>query len=328
MGDIPADTGTVVLHRVSAMSSGGVDSVRVGPGGTFELAIPPRSDPGEVLFATIRRQGVLYFGPPIAAAPESQFYAIQAYPALPSGSSTPVELRARSVFATRIDSAGWEVAELFEIHNGHGATLVAEGNEVVWSHALPVNAVDADVGASEMGSVAPSLRSGRLAVSEPLPPGQSVFFARYAVPAIDFDIPLEAPTGSMELLVREPADEVAVAGLLAGDVVEVDGARYLRFAGRDVAPSVVTVTTGSPRARTAPAVWVAVFVALVLAGVGAALAARPRLGPGRESRREPNPRRRRALADIARLDVERAAGRISEREYGNRRARRLAGLGR
>ena len=328
IGDVPADTGTVVLHRVSAAFSGSADSVRVGRDGAFELPIPASPEPGELFFAAIHHQGVLYFGPTFSGAPEIQPYLIQAYPALRSGPANPAELRARSIFATRTDSTGWEIAELFELHNGYGATLVSESGVTAWSHALPADVADVDVGASGMGTVVPTLEAGRIAIVEPLPPGANVFFARYAIAASHFEIPLEVPTGSMEILVREPADEVAVVGLLDADPVEVDGALYRRFAARDVAPSVVTVRAGSDSAGAGATAWTAVIVALALAGMGAALAARRRPWHGGEQRRGPSARRREAVTAIARLDADRAAGRISEEEHRHRRGVLLEEIGR
>lgn len=328
IGDVPAETGTVVLHRVSAAFSGSVDSVRVGRDGAFELPIPASPEPGELLFAATHHQGVLYFGPTFSGAPEAQPYLIQAYPALRSGPATPVELRARSIFAARADSTGWEIAELFELHNGYGATLVPEGGVAAWSHVLPADVADVDVGASGVGTVVPTLAAGRIAIVEPLPPGANIVFVRYAIAASHFEIPLEAPTGSMEILVREPADEVAVVGLLAADPVEVDGALHRRFAARDVAPSAVTVRTGSDGAAVEAAAWTAVIVALALAGMGAALAARRRPWHGGEHRRGPSARRREAVTAVARLDADRAAGRISEGEHRRRRGVLLEEIGR
>ena len=64
IGDEPADSGTVVLHRVSTLFSGEVDSVSVRSDGRFEFIIPVPRDPlgNDVYFASLRYQGILYFG--------------------------------------------------------------------------------------------------------------------------------------------------------------------------------------------------------------------------------------------------------------------------
>ena len=328
IGGVPADTGTVVLHRVSAAFSGSVDSVRAGRGGAFELPIPGIREPGELFFAAIHHQGVLYFGPTFNGALETQPYLIQAYPALRSGPANPAELRARSIFATRTDSTRWEIAELLELYNGYGATLVSESGVAAWSHALPADVADVDAGASGAGAVVPTFDAGRIAIVGPLPPGAHVFVVRYVVAGSHFKIPLEVPTGSMEILVRQPAAEVAVAGLLDADPVELDGALYRRFAARDLAPSVVTVRAGSGSAGAEATAWTAVIVALALAGMGSALAARRRPWRAGEQRRGQSALRRRAVAAIARLDADRAAGRISKEEHRRRRGVLLEEIGR
>ena len=77
-----------------------------------------------------------------------------------------------------------------------------------------------------------------------MPPGESVYLFRYTIATDRFSVPMEGATGSMELLFREPTGELAVAGLANVPEVEIDGDRYRRFAGRDMAPSVVTVARG------------------------------------------------------------------------------------
>jgi len=323
VGDRPADTGTVVLHRVAGGSSGEVDSVAVGPGGQFELALPEGSGTGdEVFFATTRYQDVLYFGQAITRLPSAGGYVIQAYPKLPSGPDAWPLLQVRNVVATRPESGqGWAVADFFELLNSAPATLVSGGTGPTWSHALPLEAVNARADESDLSPGMASFRDGRVHVSAPIPPGQSVYVLRYDIPGDDFGIPLEVTTGSVELLVAEPAGDLTVTGLAAVEGVELEGVRYRRFAGRDLAPSVVTVTGGETRMPFGPRSLVAVFLTLVLAGAGALVA-----GRSRSADRSPGRRRRRVLLDIARLDEDRAGGRLAAEDYASRRTRLLKEL--
>ena len=323
VGDRPADTGTVVLHRVAAGSSGEVDSVAVGPGGQFELALPEGSGTGdEVFFATTRYQDVLYFGQAITRLPSSGGYVIQAYPTLPSGPDAWPLLQVRNVVATRPESGlGWAVADFFELVNSAPATLVSGGTGPTWSHALPLEAVNARAGESDLSPGMASFRDGRVHVSAPIPPGQSVYVLRYDIPGDDFGIPLEVTTGSVELLLAEPAGDLSVTGLAAAEGVELEGVRYRRFAGRDLAPSVVTVAVAETRMPFGPRSLVAVFLTLVLAGAGALVA-----GRSRSADRGTGRRRRQVLLDIARLDEDRAGGRLAPEDYTRRRTRLLKEL--
>ena len=325
VGDRPADTGTVVLHRVSGALSGEVDSVGVEPGGFFELTLPDGAETGdEIFFATIRHQDILYFGQAITGLPDPGVgYLIQAYPALPAGPGARPALRVRNVFAARPDSGrGWTVADLFELQNGALATLVSGESGPTWSHALPGEAVDLQVGQSDLSPGMAGFRDGRVHVSAPIPPGESVYLLRYTIPGDTFSIPLEVATGSMELMIREPAGDLAVTGLAAVEGVELEGVRYRRFAGRDMAPSVVTVAAGRTRMPFGSESLVAVFLALALAGAGAMLAARSRTAPDDPGRS----RRRRVLVEIARLDEEWAAGRLAAEDYRSQRTRLMEEL--
>lgn len=325
VGDRPADTGTVVLHRVSGDSSGEVDSVGVGPGGFFELTLPAGPGTGdEVFFATVRHQDVLYFGQALTGpADPGGDYVIQAYPALPAGADARPLLRVRNVFATRPESGrGWSVADFFELRNGVPATLVSGEAGSTWSHALPREAVDPRAGESDLAPGMASFRDGRVHVSAPIPPGESVYLVRYDIPEDDFGIPLEVAVGSMELLVRESAGNLSVTGLAAVGEVDVEGVRYRRFTGRDLAPSVVAVTAGATRTPFGSPSLVAVFLTLLFAGAGALLAARSGNAAG-----GPGPgRRRRVLVEIARLDEEWEAGELPADDYGSRRTRLLEKL--
>ncbi|MDE2762109.1 MAG: hypothetical protein OXQ94_16975 [Gemmatimonadota bacterium] len=324
VADRPADTGTVVLHRVSGEWSGEVDSVALGEGGFFHLGLPADTD-DDVFFATVRYQDILYFGQAVTGLPEpGDSYVIRAYPALPAGPETGPRVRVRNVIATRSDSGeGWAVVDFFELLNGLSATLVPSDVRPSWSHALPHGARDPSVGRSDLSPGMASFRDGRVRVTAPVPPGESVYLLRYTLPTDDFSIPLEVAVGSMELLITEPAGDLAVAGLAAVDGVELEGVRYRRFAGRDMAPSVVTVTAGTTRLPFGSLSLAAVFLTLLLACAGALVAARSRsavAGPA-------SSRRRRVLLEIARLDEDWAGGRLEAEDYRNRRTRLLGELG-
>lgn len=325
IGDHPADTGTVVLHRVAGDFSGEVDSVGTGPDGLFQLPLPAASGMGdEVFFATFRHQGILYFGPAITELPESGgSYVIQAYPALSAGPGTGPLLQVRNIILARPESGnGWVVADAFELRNAAPATLVAGDTGATWSHSLPPEAADLEVGRSDLPPGMAGFRDGRVRVSAPIPPGENVYVFRYTIAGDEFSIPLEAAAGSMELLVREPAGDLAVDGLAAAEGVELEGVRYRRYAGRDLAPSTVRVIAGETRMPFGPPSMVAVLLTLMLAAAGAVLAARSAKAAGSPGRS----RRGRVLADIALLDEEWAAGRLAPEEYRSRRTRLLEEL--
>ena len=332
IGELPADSGTVVLHHVSRQSSGEVDSVTVSEDGTFEIPLPEVAGDGtdDVFFATIRYQDVLYVGEAITAQPEAGggTYVIQAYPAIPAAQGVGARIRIRNLFAEPLDPGpGWAVADYFELGNDTRATLVASEQGPTWSHALPPEATDFRVGrTSDLSADMASFREGRVHVSAPILPGGRayLYLFRYTIATDRFTVPMEGTVGSMELLVREPAGEVAVTGLLSVPEVEIEVVSYTRFSGRDMAPSVISVDRGGgDEGPLSPVSLAAVLLTLALAGAGALVAARSR------SARRPSASgrtRQEVLVAVARLDEERGAGRVRREDYESRRMRLLEEL--
>lgn len=325
VADESADSGTVVLHQVSTFFTGEVDSVAVGPGGGFEFVIPRLSeDPGDhVYFASIRYQGVLYFGGPVTEAADTVgTYLIRAYPAVGASPETRPPLRIRNTFLDRAESGmGWLVTDLFEIENHTSTTIVASEHGPSWSYALPPGAVDFAVGESDLSSDAASFGGGRVNTSAPIPPGESVYLFRYRLPEDAFTMPLEGTTGSMELLFREPAGVLTVGGLADVGPIDMEGGTFRRFAGRELAPSVVTVAPGRALSPANSVPIVAVLLALALTVAGSFLAIRSRLRPAWATRT-----RRQALVEIARLDEAWHRGELEVDDYDRRRGRLLREL--
>lgn len=326
IGDAPADSGTVVLHRVSPTFTGALDSVRVERGGVFTMPLADLSEDAtdDVFFASIRYRNVLYVGGAITDTGDlADPYVIRAYPTVAAGPGISLPIRVRNFFAVREDGGnGWSVSDLFELRNDFQATVIASEAGAAWSYALPPGAVDFEVGQSDLSPGAASFSGGRLHVSAAIPPGESVYLVRYRIPAGEFTIPLEGVTESVELLIREPAGDLSVTGLMSTEPVTLEGVTYRRFAGREVAPSVVTVGSGSRLLPGNRIALVAVMLALALALVGAVLAFR---SPARTVAGTAGGRRH-ALVEVARLDERWQAGAIEAEEYDRRRRELLREL--
>lgn len=325
VADEPADSGTVVLHRVSTFFSGEVDSAAVGSGGRFQFVIPALSEAagGDVYFASIRYQGVLYFGGPVTEAADTVgTYLIRAYPAVGATPETQLRLRIRNTFAERAESGmGWRITDLFEIENNTQTTVIASEHGPSWSYPLPPGAVDFTVGESDLASEAASFSGGRVSTSAPVPPGESVYLFRYSISDEAFTLPLEGATGSMELLFREPAGEFTVGGLAGVGPMELEGGIFRRFAGRELAPSVVTVVPGQAASPQDSIPLVGVLLALALTVAGSFLAMRMRLRPAGVANA-----RRQALVEIARLDEAWHRREMEADDYERRRGRLLQEL--
>lgn len=327
IGNDLADSGTVVLHRVSAAPpgfSGAVDSVRIEAGGRFRFTVRPvpGSTEDDVYFASIHHQNVLYFGAPVAGSVDvAETYVLQAYRSVDAGPGTRLSVRVRNVFVERAGpGAGWLVTDLFEVENDLGVTLVASEEGATWSHALPPGARGFAVGPSDVAPESASFSGGRVFVSAPILPGEQVFLFRYDLPEDDFTLPMEGATGSMELLFNEPAGEIAVTGLASLGPIDMEGGTFRRFAGRDMAPAVVAIERGPPLSTDHTMRLLAALLALVLTAAGSFLAFRARSREPAAPGDGPTEPRRRLLIAVARLDEARNAGDVGDEEYARQRA--------
>lgn len=324
VGDTVMSSGTVVLHRLSEDVQGELDSLGVADDGTFAFQLPEVPDPArnDVFFASIRHQGVLYFGPAITEAAQlDSIYRIQTYDTLmaPAAGMT-LPLQSRSVFFEP-DSVGWRVTDLFQLRNDESRTIVSREGGRIWSHPLPAEARDVRAGEGELAFDAIQYADGEVVVRAALPPGERLFVVRYRVDDPEISIPTTGSTESMDVLVREPAPPLDVEGLQLMDRVELEpGSTYLRFSGTDLPASSVRITetedTEPPRVE-----WAAVILAFLL--TGAALYV---LRPSTATKKVPAgpPVSREAMVrQVALLDEEFEAGEASDEarlEYERERA--------
>lgn len=302
-GDSTLDTGTVVLHHVGPDGSGEVDTITLGVGGEFRFSLPSPPDAdiqGDVYFASVDYQGVMYFGSAITVREQlDSLYVVQVYQAEevpPEGVSLPVE--ARTMF---IEFAGeWVATDLFAIDNRGTRTLVAQEDGVVWSYPLPPGATQAELGEGDLPPDAVTFEGGRVVVSAPLPPGDRVLMIRYQLEDLGFTIPAPGRTEVFEFLVKEPAPPFRVDGLEPVDVVALSpGSSYRRYGGAELVDLNLTIVETEDRSPP-PFEWLAVLTAMMLA-VGGFLAY---AHPGRPvpAWADPGLAREALILEVARVD--------------------------
>jgi hypothetical protein len=323
LDSVPADTGTVVLHRVTPEEAGPVDSVQVGAGGAFALPLPSLPIPGggEVYFASSRYEEILYFGGAVAQPTQvDSFYTIRTYStrtAPPEG--LPLTVEVRNIFIDQ-GPMGWRVTDLFQVRNDSARTWVGEGAEgIVWQHPLPTGARSVRVGQSDLSPDAVRFDDGGMQVLSPMPPGERLFVIQYELEALEFSLPLPGRTEIIEVLVDEAAPSLRMEGLTAAQPVEMEpGSLYRRWAAEGVEGRTVRVAPGEESASSILP-WVGVGLGFLLLGLGVWAVRRrpPARDPGREADPRPSdpspaadqkasaspaPVRRRILLEIAELD--------------------------
>ncbi|HSG49897.1 MAG TPA: hypothetical protein VLA43_18885 [Longimicrobiales bacterium] len=309
--DRPVPSAMVTLHRVDAVDAGEIDSIAAGVDGTFRFDLPTVPDPGgrgEVYFASVRHQGVLYFGPPVTAAVElDSVYRIQVYDtAVAPMGGAPLTPSVRYILVEE-GQDGWQVTDLFQLVVEGDRTLVAADSGITWRYPLPPSHRDLQVGGGDVPPATTRVEEGYLLVSAPLPPGPRQLVVRYTVDSLTVDIPLPGGVAEMDLLVREPAPPVQVQGLVPAESVEMEpGVRYRRFSGVGV-PSTTLRMIQEEAPFVFPVRWLAVVLGLVLAGVGVYVVRRapggaPPAGPAPGRAPERGPTREELVREVAGLD--------------------------
>jgi hypothetical protein len=320
----------VILHRVTADTAGEIDSIRTSANGSFAFDLPSVPNPlmsDDVYLASVRYQGILYFGEPISAAFQlDSAYLIPVYDttvAPAQGFALPLRVRYMMLDA----AASWVVTDGFQIENPGQTTLVAPEGGYVWSYPLPPGATDLEVGDGDATPEAVNIVDGSLRISSPIIPGIRQYMIRYRLTEPRLDAALPGPVAQVDLLIREPGPELTVLGLQSAEPVELDpGTTYRRYTAVNLEDARVRVLPGAG-SRPFNMAWIAVALALVLVITTFWTARYPAGAPIAEG---PSPvlpveLRERLLLEVATLDesLESAAPSSTERERALERRRGL-----
>lgn len=348
----PLPDAAVVLHRVDPLEAGEIDSVRADPRGRFTFDLPSVPDPGgrsEVYFASVRHDGVVYFGPPIARAVElDSVYRIQVWDtatAPPQGA--PVPLGVRYLLAEAVEG-GWEVTDLLQLDVIGERTWVQGSEGVTWRYPMPSGIGEIEMGGGDLPAELTRFPDGGVEFTGPLSPGSRQIVVRYRLDSLALTVPLPGGVREMELLIQEPAPPVQVTGLAPAESVEMEpGVRYRRYAAADLDGAVVQVLEGEGP-TSLPLEWLAVLLGLGLAVAGLVAVQRGRT-PGSaasttEATGDPPPgppptaldptvpvvteqdRRRRLVLEVARIDEALEGAQAQGRDQLEARRKELLGL--
>ncbi|MEQ8331221.1 MAG: hypothetical protein RH859_12245 [Longimicrobiales bacterium] len=272
LADSALPSGVVTLHLLSPDEEGELDSVRVGDAGSFSFRLPRVPDPerSELYFASVRHQGILYFGTPVTLPIQlDSVYTIQAYDTavVRETGGTSLPLQVRNLFFEP-DGDDWRVTDLIQVRNDGARTLVAAEGAAVWRYPLPAEATEPTLGQSDLIPGGSGFEDGALVVRSPIPPGERLFVVRYAVPSPFLTVPTPGVIETFDVLIREPAPALEAPGLDAAPGVELEpGTTYRRFTGVDWRNGTLALVEGTER-RAPPVEWLGVMLAVVLTAVG------------------------------------------------------------
>jgi len=312
-GQQPVPNQWVVLHRVGPDRAGPLDSTRTAANGRFSIRYRESGDTSALYFASTSYGGVAYFTSPLRGPVVRGDDATLIVFDTTSG-PVAIKIGGRHIIVGALQPSGRRpIGEVYDLENDSTVTAVARDSMTpLWHTDLPAAAVAFQLNTS--GDLAPgaiSRRGTSVGLFAPLSPGIRQFAFTYELPssAFPFSIPIDRPTGVLEVLVQEPTVRVDGAKLRETAPVSADGRTFRRFLGQDLsAGTVVRVDVprliGAEREKVylgvTGALLAAMLVALVVAG-RRSLRRRPLIVPVRAA---PEPRSRQLLRGLATLDEE------------------------
>lgn len=304
-GDTPVVNEFVMLHSVSSLQAGQVDSVYLDQNGFFEFSLPSFDSlhtMDEVYFASVEYQGVLYFGNAVTA--KSQLAELYSIPVFESktvdakGMSLP--LKVRNVLLEMTENT-WRVRDVIAIENSGEETLVPTSDGVVWSYPLPRGFRNAELVRGELPPEDVVFSDEQVLVSAPIPPGERMLVILYEMPGLDVIFPSPGSTESFEIFVKEPGPSLQISNLAPLDVVSLEpGSTYRRYSGTNLADVNITVTEVT-EGRPYPLGRISLGVAVLLGSV-VLLSVLGYIDPLMSSRVSLGTERRSFLLKIAQLD--------------------------
>lgn len=317
----------VVLHRISADSSGPVDSMRTSATGTYRFRY--RLDgPRSMYIVSARYAGVAYFTTPLRArAVTSPDADVAVYDT--TSAEFPLTIRARHVVIAPPDAGGLRrVVDVFEVANDSNRTLVAGGAGRTWHVALPAGAQDPGSNGGDLPPEAFRFAAGNAELLVPFPPGARQVVLTYAIPArgsVPFSV--ADPVSRLEVLVEGDGGSVSGAGLSADDTVSMEGRSFRRFTAAPVpaGASFAVAGSGGTSGRAGRLALLAVAVVAVALGIVFGRRAPPRATPPAP----PRPAVDSLAREIAALDhVYAEPGKRAGSAGEHYRSRRVALIGR
>lgn len=261
-----------VLHQVSMRGGAPVDSARTDRDGRYRVRAAVR-DTTTVYIVSVAYAGIAYFTRPLHARRGTSQGIAEVLAVYDTSSTSPaIEVAQRHIVVRRAGTDGARaVLELLVLRNAGQRTRIAPDTaRPAWQGALPRDAIQLEVGESDVSAEAVYRRGDSIAVAAPVPPGEKQVVVSYLLPRARraLDLTADQPMARLNVLVEDSTAE------LAGDALErvgsemIEGTSFVRFAGNDV-PAGARVLIRFPRGTFSPgSLWW-----LVVGSAGAALLA-------------------------------------------------------
>jgi hypothetical protein len=223
----------VVLHRISADSSGPVDSARTTAAGTYRFRYRLEG-PRSMYIVSVRYSGVAYFTAPLReAAVTSPDGDISVYDT--TSARFPLTVRARHFVIAPPEAGFRRVVDVFEVANDSNRTLVAGTEGLTWRVALPPDAHEPGTAGGDLPQEAFRFSGGNAELVIPFPPGSRQLVLTYGIPVQrNVTIPVSDAVSTLEVLMEGTGGRITGAGLTVEEPVSMEGRTFQRFTAATV----------------------------------------------------------------------------------------------
>lgn len=304
----PVRDAWVVLHRVGSDRAGPLDSMRTAANGGYSFRYRPTGDTAAIYFAAATHGGIAYFTAPfrslVVGVDEATITVFDT-------TTGPIKITTagRHLIIGGVQPNGHRsIGEVFELQNDTTVTLIARDSVPLWTTHIPPNATGFALNSrGDIAASAVTQRGSVVGLFAPLSPGMRQLAFTYELPSSAFpiNIPVERPTGVLELLVQDPSARISGGDLSEIAPVSADGRTFRRFQAQNVEGNdVIVIDLPQIVGRGRLTVIGAIAGAIIVAMLGALFVAiNRRRGTVAVRAREESPAEA-LMRDIALLDAE------------------------
>lgn len=269
----------VVLHRITMGDGGPVDSVRTDASGRWRIRVA-EVDSTAVYVVSAEHDSLAYFSLPLHLTIGQTTTADPLVVWDTSSTGAAILLRRRLLTIARPKADGSrEVLEILELENPAPTTRVS--NDTVhptWSGAIPEQALEFALQASDFSNDVVSRRAGRVNLFGPLQPqGRRQLSYRYMLGSAvrSLVLPIDQPTDELDLLFEDSTTAVTAPGLVRLGVETIEQRRFARYRADSLAAGApVRIAFAAPRLRIDAFLPYIVGLVVVAMGVGLVIALR------------------------------------------------------
>ncbi len=264
---LPVAGGAVVLHEVTIQSGRPVDSATTNRLGEYRLTAPVR-DTAAGYVVSVEHDGIGYFSEPLSARDRASGSASIIIVYDTSYSRPEILLTERHLIVRAIEDDGMRrVIELLVLSNRGNLTRITDDTK----GALPSEAVQFEVGQSDLSPQTIYRNGDFVAVTAPLPPGDKQVLVAYLIPGSveQLTIPVDQPVVGMNLMLEDLNATVLAERFEPRGTEQLEGISFLRY-GATALPAGTPVSIQFPdRPFALTELWwlVVPLAALSLAGV-------------------------------------------------------------